>query len=91
MTLPVPPGSQAYDVLLDDYEKGMTAARLDEVFAQVRGWAGMGAGGALSAPNFRSYYHIKQINAATAELARKEGILFFDYSQVAEWWMPKQT
>lgn len=26
----------AYDVLLDDYEKGMTSARLDEVFSQVR-------------------------------------------------------
>ncbi|DBA84432.1 TPA: hypothetical protein ACH3X1_006065 [Trebouxia sp. C0004] len=25
-----------YDVLLDDYEKGMTSARLDEVFAEVR-------------------------------------------------------
>lgn len=24
-----------YDCLLDDYEKGMTAARLDEIFAQV--------------------------------------------------------
>lgn len=27
-----------YDVLLDDYEKGVTAARLDEVFAEV--WGG---------------------------------------------------
>jgi carboxypeptidase Taq len=25
-----------YDVLLDDYEKGMTAARLDEIFGQVK-------------------------------------------------------
>ena len=24
-----------YDVLLDDYEKGMTSARLDEIFAEV--------------------------------------------------------
>lgn len=25
----------AYDVLLDDYEKGMTSARLDEIFSEV--------------------------------------------------------
>ena len=25
-----------YDVLLDDFEKGMTSARLDEIFAQAR-------------------------------------------------------
>ncbi|GBF90989.1 hypothetical protein Rsub_03844 [Raphidocelis subcapitata] len=28
--------SDPYDVLLDDYEKGATAARLDEIFAEVR-------------------------------------------------------
>lgn len=32
----VDPSKDPYDVLLDDYEKGATAARLDEVFAEVR-------------------------------------------------------
>lgn len=32
----IDPKQSAYDVLLDDYEKGMTTARLDEVFVQVR-------------------------------------------------------
>lgn len=32
----IDPTKPAYDVLLDDYEKGMTSARLDEVFGQVR-------------------------------------------------------
>jgi hypothetical protein len=31
----IDPSKDAYDVLLDDYEKGMTAARLDEIFAEV--------------------------------------------------------
>ena len=31
----IDPTKPAYDVLLDDYEKGMTSARLDEVFGQV--------------------------------------------------------
>jgi hypothetical protein len=30
-----PPCSPVYDTLLDDYEKGMTSARLDEIFGQV--------------------------------------------------------
>ena len=30
------PHRPVYDVLLDDYEKGMTAARLDEIFGQVK-------------------------------------------------------
>lgn len=32
----IDPSRDAYDVLLDDFEKGMTAARLDEIFAEVR-------------------------------------------------------
>lgn len=32
----IDPNAPVYDVLLDDYEKGMTAARLDEVFAEVQ-------------------------------------------------------
>ncbi|KAI7846262.1 hypothetical protein COHA_000242 [Chlorella ohadii] len=32
----VDPSRPVYDVLLDDYEKGVTAARLDEVFGQVK-------------------------------------------------------
>lgn len=32
----IDPAKPAYDVLLDDYEKGMTSARLDEIFAEVR-------------------------------------------------------
>jgi len=32
----IDPDSPVYDVLLDDYEKNMTAARLDEVFVKVR-------------------------------------------------------
>ncbi|KAG2426831.1 hypothetical protein HXX76_012882 [Chlamydomonas incerta] len=32
----IDPAAPPYDVLLDDYEKGLTSARLDEVFAQVR-------------------------------------------------------
>lgn len=32
----VDPSRPAYDVLLEDYEKGMTAARLDEIFGQVK-------------------------------------------------------
>ncbi|KAG2487712.1 hypothetical protein HYH03_013711 [Edaphochlamys debaryana] len=32
----IDPSLPPYDVLLDDYEKGLTSARLDEVFAQVR-------------------------------------------------------
>jgi len=32
----IDPKSDPYDVLLDDYEKGMTSKRLDEIFAQVR-------------------------------------------------------
>jgi carboxypeptidase Taq len=35
----IDPNTSAYDVLLDDYEKNMTSARLDEVFTQVRSWA----------------------------------------------------
>ena len=31
------PPRPVYDVLLDDYEKGVTAARLDEIFGQVSG------------------------------------------------------
>ena len=31
----IDPTKPVYDVLLDDYEKGMTAARLDEIFAEV--------------------------------------------------------
>lgn len=35
----MPRRSPVYDCLLDDYEKGMTAARLDEIFGQVTaGW-----------------------------------------------------
>ncbi|KIZ02696.1 carboxypeptidase Taq [Monoraphidium neglectum] len=33
----IDPSKDPYDVLLDDYEKGMTAARLDEIFEEVRG------------------------------------------------------
>eukprot|EP00195_Chlamydomonas_chlamydogama_P008941 CAMPEP_0202902440 /NCGR_PEP_ID=MMETSP1392-20130828/16855_1 /ASSEMBLY_ACC=CAM_ASM_000868 /TAXON_ID=225041 /ORGANISM="Chlamydomonas chlamydogama, Strain SAG 11-48b" /LENGTH=516 /DNA_ID=CAMNT_0049589201 /DNA_START=125 /DNA_END=1675 /DNA_ORIENTATION=+ len=32
----IDPSRPAYDVLLDDYERGMTAERLDEIFSQVR-------------------------------------------------------
>ncbi|GFR49967.1 hypothetical protein Agub_g12106, partial [Astrephomene gubernaculifera] len=32
----IDPCRPAYDVLLDDYEKGLTSARLDEVFSEVR-------------------------------------------------------
>eukprot|EP00775_Hariotina_reticulata_P006119 gene6119-6358_t len=32
----IDPSKPVYDVLLDDYEKGMTSARLDEIFAEVR-------------------------------------------------------
>ncbi|KAL4428286.1 hypothetical protein ABPG75_002375 [Micractinium tetrahymenae] len=32
----VDPSVPVYDCLLDDYEKGMTAARLDEIFSQVK-------------------------------------------------------
>lgn len=32
----LPPCSPVYDTLLDDYEPGMTSARLDEIFGQVR-------------------------------------------------------
>lgn len=32
----IDPNRNAYDVLLDDFEKGMTSARLDEIFAEVR-------------------------------------------------------
>jgi len=32
----IDPNGDPYDVLLDDYEKGMTSARLDEIFSQVR-------------------------------------------------------
>eukprot|EP00199_Chlamydomonas_sp_CCMP681_P000758 CAMPEP_0119102174 /NCGR_PEP_ID=MMETSP1180-20130426/1012_1 /TAXON_ID=3052 ORGANISM="Chlamydomonas cf sp, Strain CCMP681" /NCGR_SAMPLE_ID=MMETSP1180 /ASSEMBLY_ACC=CAM_ASM_000741 /LENGTH=520 /DNA_ID=CAMNT_0007086417 /DNA_START=67 /DNA_END=1629 /DNA_ORIENTATION=+ len=32
----IDPSIPAYDVLLDEYEKGMTSARLDEVFIEVR-------------------------------------------------------
>lgn len=31
----IDPSKPAYDVLLDDFEKGMTSARLDEIFAEV--------------------------------------------------------
>ena len=33
--------SPVYDTLLDDYEKGMTAARLDEIFGQARAAHGL--------------------------------------------------
>lgn len=33
----IDPTKPVYDVLLDDYEKGMTTDRLDEIFAQVGG------------------------------------------------------
>lgn len=32
----IDPSRPAYDVALQDYEKGMSVARLDEVFSQVR-------------------------------------------------------
>lgn len=32
----IDPTKPAYDVLLDDYEKGMTSARLDEIFSEVK-------------------------------------------------------
>ncbi|GAB4814416.1 hypothetical protein N2152v2_001462 [Parachlorella kessleri] len=32
----IDPSREVYDVNLDDYEKGMTAARLDEIFSQVK-------------------------------------------------------
>jgi carboxypeptidase Taq len=32
----VDPSRPVYDILLDDYEKGVTAARLDEIFGQVK-------------------------------------------------------
>eukprot|EP00879_Flechtneria_rotunda_P004762 GHRR01005032.1.p1 GENE.GHRR01005032.1~~GHRR01005032.1.p1 ORF type:complete len:544 (+),score=181.25 GHRR01005032.1:157-1788(+) len=32
----IDPSRSAYDVLLEDYEKGMTYARLDQIFAEVR-------------------------------------------------------
>lgn len=32
----IDPTKDAYDVLLDDYEKGMTGARMDEIFEEVR-------------------------------------------------------
>jgi carboxypeptidase Taq len=32
----IDPSRPAYDVLLDDYEKGMTSARLDQIFQEVR-------------------------------------------------------
>jgi carboxypeptidase Taq len=32
----IDPSRPAYDVLLDDYEKGMTSARLDAIFTEVR-------------------------------------------------------
>jgi carboxypeptidase Taq len=40
----IDPSLPAYDVLLDDYEKGMTSARLDEIFAEV-GWEVWEGGG----------------------------------------------
>jgi Zn-dependent M32 family carboxypeptidase len=36
----IDPSAPAYNVLLDDYEKGMTSARLDEIFAEVGGTGG---------------------------------------------------
>ncbi len=32
----IDPHAPPYDVLLDDYEKGMTSKRLDEIFTTVR-------------------------------------------------------
>lgn len=32
----IDPARPIYDVLLDDYEKGMTSQRLDQIFAEVR-------------------------------------------------------
>ena len=32
----IDPKADPYDVLLDDFEKGMTSARLDEIFKEVR-------------------------------------------------------
>ena len=32
----IDPARPVYDVLLDDYEKGMTSQRLDQIFAEVR-------------------------------------------------------
>jgi carboxypeptidase Taq len=32
----IDPTADPYDVLLDDYEKGMTSKRLDEIFDEVR-------------------------------------------------------
>lgn len=31
----IDPARDPYDLLLEDYEKGMTGARLDEIFAEV--------------------------------------------------------
>jgi len=35
----IDPSKDPYDVLLDDYEKGMTAERIDDIFKEV-GWVG---------------------------------------------------
>lgn len=37
----MPHHTRSYDVLLEDYEKGMTTARLDEIFAEVRACMGL--------------------------------------------------
>ncbi len=34
----IDPSRPAYDVALEDFEKGMTSARIDEIFTQVRCW-----------------------------------------------------
>lgn len=40
----IDPGKPVYDVLLDDYQPGLTSARLDSIFDQVcacvMGWMG---------------------------------------------------
>lgn len=35
------PDAPAYDVLLDNYERGMTSERLKTIFAEVGGWGGI--------------------------------------------------
>ena len=48
----IDPNAPVYDVLLDTYEKGMTSARLDQIFAEVGPLPGVGLRGPPHLPCF---------------------------------------
>jgi hypothetical protein len=76
LVLPSVPVCLPLQVLLDDYEKGMTSARLDHIFKEVKGGGGRGGGrtsivlvrAAVHAAMLKgwSYVHSRMVHSSVA-------------------------